>query len=159
MQLNLKCNYTSQTEFGLVINRPEKCNYMTKQIWLNWKKFRSKKIGLPPHSEKSISDSIQIERNAIIMETVLLLIMNQTKCRLDHNQNENKHYDDIPFGPVPVNDKPVFLSLFKILNNHVSKTKNSNIDFSFVSEHWATFWTKNSIWSPLMGERGGSAYR
>ena len=41
----------------------------------------------------------------------------------------------------------IFHIILRILNDHISNTKNLKIDFLFVSEYCATFWTKNSIWS------------
>ena len=49
------------------------------------------------HTQKQISDHAQIERNAIVV-TVFLLIIDQTKFRLAHNQKENCHNDQIPIN-------------------------------------------------------------
>ena len=45
-----------------------------------------------------------------------------------------------------------FQKILRILNDCVLKTKNHKIDFSFVSEHCATFWT---IRMALFDEGGG----
>ena len=42
-------------------------------------------------------NSLQIEKNMIVV-TVFLLIMNQIKFHLVHNQKENCHYDHIPLN-------------------------------------------------------------
>ena len=43
-----------------------------------------------------ISDYLQIEWNMIVV-TIFLMLMNQTEFYLVHNQQENYHYDNIPF--------------------------------------------------------------
>ena len=48
------------------------------------------------HSEKSLTNFFQIERNTIVV-TFFRLITNQTDFRLFHNQKESCHYDRIPF--------------------------------------------------------------
>ena len=36
----------------------------------------------------------------------------------------------------------IFQTILRILNNHIAKTENPKIDFSFDSEHCKIFWTK-----------------
>ena len=49
------------------------------------------------HSDKYISDSLQIARNMIVV-TVFLFLREQTEVRLVHNQKENCHSDHIPLN-------------------------------------------------------------
>ena len=48
------------------------------------------------YSEGSFPNSFQTERNTVVV-TIFLLITNETDFRLIHNQEENSHYDRIPF--------------------------------------------------------------
>ena len=47
-----------------------------------------------------------------------------------------------------------FSTILRILNNHISKTKNQRINFSFILEHCASFWTEKN-WPLLRGVGGG----
>ena len=57
-------------------------------------------------------------------------------------------------------DEFFFQTFQRISNEHISKkNKNRKIDSSFVSEHCATFWTRNPIWPLLRGRGNGCACR
>ena len=56
----------------------------------------------------------------------------------------------------------IFHSILRILNNHISGSKNCKnrkIDFSFVSEHYANFWTKKGSVLFECGEGWGLGWR
>ena len=50
-----------------------------------------------PHSEKYVFNSLEIQRNMIVV-TICLLIMNPTEFRWVDNHEENSHYDHITFN-------------------------------------------------------------
>ena len=66
----------------------------------------------------------------------------------------NKVGSKLNFSSKSVVEKSVESQKLKILLNEKSK-KNHKIVFVYVSEHCASFGTKNSIWSLLLLREGG----
>ena len=48
--------------------------------------------------------------------------------------------------------------IFEYKIDHISKTKSRKIDFSFVSDHCTTFWTKRKNSATFEGERVGGLH-
>ena len=78
---------------------------------------------ITPRSQKHFLDSFQIQR-IMIVETVFLLIMNQTKFSLVHIQKVYCHYDHIPLNLKRIKKLFIWIHLYSLCQSVCRQVSN-----------------------------------